>query len=281
MEFYIQDGSGQMHGPFDLMAMILKIRNGQVQPNTPVAFKRNGETRPAQEVGDLTDVFTEEAKRADAPSIPAYSERLPTFPALLRSGFEFLRQSATAIVASGVVIAAWLIVSYALIFGQGVVQGFLGLLLCFFCSGPFVYSILRLVRGNPVDADILTKKTKGVLVSLLSISAIFAAALLPGLIVMYLVLGNIGVFIGMPILFVSLIIAYGILLFPLFVMMDKELALKEAWGIGRVLMKKNGNLGNVFALVTVNVIVFPLLPVTLPITMGAIAELYDESAHNI
>lgn len=275
MEYYIKD-TEKPDGPYDLMAIIRKVRNGAVKEDTLLAESLFEEPKPASQYKELQDFFNEE--RDELQSIAAAGpRRARSLGALLRSGTDFLKQNHFVAVYSGLFMIAWLLLAMVFMFKHSVVMALVGIALCYFLMGGYLYGILRYVHGNPVTPGLVIGRMAQTAVNMAVVSCVVAAVMLPG-VLLSVSMGPGMLVVSMPILFIFLLLVMTLLAFAPLLITSKGRDFWDAMlGSLRVVTANKGqHLGNVFALVAMNFILLPLMPVVLPITMGALAELYDE-----
>lgn len=276
MEYYIKD-SEKPDGPYDMMAIIRKVRNGTVSADTPLAGSIFEEPKPAEEYPELHDFFHEE--REEMPSIAAVSKpRGPrNLKSLLRTGTDFLKQNHFSAVFSGLFMMGWLLFAAVFMFNHNVIMSVVGIALSYFLLGGFLYGIVRYVRGNPVTPGLVMGRMAHTAINMLVISMVVAVLMLPG-VMLTVMMGGDMLFISLPILFIFLLVVMTFLAFAPLLVTDKQ---RDFWdaiqGSVRFITKNNAQyLGPIFALVALNFLLLPLMPIILPITMGALAEVYDE-----
>lgn len=272
MEFYIRE-TDHPDGPYDLMAAIRKIRNGTLKAGTPVSLEYDGEIMLAQSVPELTTFFEEESVQ---PAHAFVAKRAKTFPELIGVGMEFLRNSISATIYSGLFMVLWLMVAYIFIFNGSVVQAVIGITLSYFLLGGYLYGIMRYVRGNPIDAKMITSVMSRSLLPMGIVSVIVGMLMLPGLVLTHYVLSETGLFISLPLQFIFLFVVLTFFAFAPLLIIEKGADFMDALRDSARFVRKGNNMGIVFALVTLNFILLPLLPIVLPVTMGALVEMYDE-----
>lgn len=276
MEYYLKD-TDKPDGPYDLMAIIRKVRNGTVKQDTPIAASLFEEGKPAAEYPELKDFFSEEREELQSIASIGRPRGPRTFKSLLRSGAEFLKQNHFSAVFSGLFMIAWLLIAAIFIFQKGVVSSTIGIALCYFLMGGYLFGIVRYARGNPVTPGLIIGRIGQTAVNMLMVSLVVAVVMLPG-VMLAAIMGADMLFISMPVLFIFLLVVLTFLAFTPLLITDKR---RDFWdaiqGSARFITANKGQyLGTLFALIALNFLLLPLMPVILPITMGALAEVYDE-----
>lgn len=275
MEYFIKD-TEKADGPYDMMAIIRKVRNGSVTEDTLLAPSLFEEPKPAKEYREFQDFFNEEQEELQSIASTG-TRRGRNFSGLMRSGAEFLRQNHFSAVYSGLFMIAWLVLVMVFMFHNNIMMTLIGVALCYFLMGGYLYGILRYVRGNPVTPGLVLHRMGRTAINMAVVSCVVAVVMLPGVLIATL-LGTEMLFISLPVLFIFLLVVLTLLAFAPLLVTDKGRDFWDAMlGSLRVItMNKGQQLGNVFALIALNFILLPLMPVILPITMGALVELYDE-----
>lgn len=276
MEYYIKD-TDKPDGPYDMMAIIRKVRNGTVTADSPLATSIFEEPKAASQYPELHDFFSEE--REEMPSIAAMGgPRGPrNLKSLLRTGTDFLKQNHFAAVFSGLFMIAWLLFASVFMFNHNIIMSVIGIALSYFLLGGYLYGVVRYARGNPVTPGLIIGRMAQTAVNMLVVALVVAIVMLPG-VMLTVMLGPEMLFLSLPILFIFLLVILTFLAFAPLLVTDKQ---RDFWdaiqGSARFITKNNGQyLGTVFALIALNFLLLPLMPIILPITMGALAEVYDE-----
>lgn len=269
-DYYIFDGNRRV-GPYDMVAIIRKIRNYSVFRETPLYRDFDEEAQPAVRMPEFYDVFNEleqEPTLSDKRELP----RL-TFPATLKSGYEFLKLNTFSTVLTGLMLLVFL-VSVA-VFSK-VIGGIpLGIIVSTFGYFAFVIYLLCIHRKSRMQ--LLTREFYHITfrkcgLRLLVVATITAAT------VFYLPI-FIGAFAGPAVeYFLILIPGTFILTFLFFaplLIVDRGMkpipALKASIHNLRSLGFDNTLV--IYLLILLNF--SPLVIITLPITLGALCEIYD------
>lgn len=273
-EYYVEHGP-IFDGPYDLMAMIRKVRNGSVHEHTQVRVGNSGVSKSARDYPELKELFDSQHEVESRTSIAA--PRRASFSSLLHSGMDFLRHNHTAALFSGVWMIFWLVVAMIFMGGGSLGGIWLGIFINYLLFTMFFCGILHLVRGNPLGLGNILKSMVARTKVLLPATLIISGLMMPGVLVVHR-LGD-GVYpITMPLLFLVTLLVFTFTLFVPLMVVEKGQGLKASFALSFRLIKGKGEtLGIHFALVALNFVLLPIMPITLPITMGALAEDFDEA----
>lgn len=275
MEYYIKN-TEKPDGPYDMMSIIRKIRNGSLQEETLIATTVFEEPRPAALYKEFADLFREEKTVESAPASALRGQR--GLVSLLQSGLDFLKNNSFASIYSGIFIFIWLVISLLFIFHGGIVTAIIGIAASYFIIGGYLYGIMRYLRGNPVTIGLIISRMVKTAVPMGVVSLVVSMIMLPGVFLLMTLISMDIPYVGLPIVFMLLLCVLTLLAFTPLLIVEKE---QDFWDAMRnsvqvVTMHKGQNLGVVFGLVSLNFLLFMLMPVVLPITMAALAELYEE-----
>jgi hypothetical protein len=275
MEYYIKD-TENADGPYDMMAIIRKVRNGTVHENTPLATTLFEEPKPAGSYSEFADFFNEDTQDSHH-TITVTSRGARNLQTLLMTGVEFLKHNIVAAMYSGVFMIAWVLIAMMFMSKGSILMSLLGVALCYFLMGGYLYGILRFIRGNPVTPGIIFGKMGSTAVNMGVVSVVVGFCMLPFMTAAHL-LGDGLLVVTLPLLFIALLSIFTVLSFTPLLITYKGLdfwdAMRESLRV--VTMNKGQNLGNVFGLMALNFILCFAMPVIFPITMAALVELYDE-----
>lgn len=278
MDFYIRD-ENQQDGPYDLMGIIRKIRNGSITEDTLLAPSAFEEALPANQYPQLSDVFEEKKHRdADAANFsasPIYQRDLMSY---LHSGIDLLRGNMAVSIYTAVFVVLWLVVAMMLTVNFSPIPMTIGIIAMYFIFGGYLYGLIRYVRGNPVDPAAILSRMMDTAVPMLVVSGVVAGLMLPVILITRYFIEGAMLTIGLPIVLSCLLFIMTFLAFTPMLILDKN---KDFWdalsGSKKVIMQNNGQkLGIVFACLAINFLLLPLLPLTLPITMGALVDMFEE-----
>lgn len=274
MEYYIKD-SDTADGPYDMMAIIRKVRNGSLNESTLIATTIFEEPKPAISYEEFADFFKDDESEHISSAGNMRGQR--SLQSLLLSGVEFLKHNLVAAIYSGVFMIAWVLIAMTLMSKGSIFLSLLGVGLCYFLMGGYLFGILRFIRGNPVTFGLVFGKIMSTAMNMGVVSLVVAVLMLPPVVMVYL-LGESMLMITLPLLFIALLCIVTVFSFTPLLITSKGLdfwdAMRESL---RVISRNKGqNLGNVFGLMALNFILCFAMPVIFPITMAALVELYDE-----
>ncbi len=271
--FYIVDEQQRKIGPYDLVTLIKKLRNGKLSAEALLQNIEDpfGDPIMAQHHPMLREVFEEvqalpeHEERAASPAMRSYS-----LVFLLKQGLENLLSSQSLLLyASGFVLVCaaplsaliWAKIALPLKFTASIVCVIAGMLALSYC----LIAHLRQHRGQPLDSGLILQTMKEHRISLLKMAALIGCIAAIGL--WFIIIP--GIFIITFTIFTPLLIT------------DQKLSVANALVIGRKRMQHIGwdNIGVIFGLITINVVLAPLvLPLvfTLPMTLTGLITIYDE-----
>ena len=286
-QLYIRE-TERPDGPYDMMAVIRKIRNGVIGEDTLVSFYPDEEPAPASAIPEVLALIEEEKQSGIQPAAVA----APTAPRVFGGGrpqknlfkllsgpgLDFLRNSMNAAIYSGVFIVLWLIIGASLIYGGSVMSALIGIILCYFLMGGYLFGVLRYVRGNPVNPGEVIRQMKATLPHMGIVSLIVGMLMLPGLVLVLKVLTGDNIVISLPIMFLTLLVVMTFFAFAPLLIIDRGMDFWDAITVSSKIVRSNNNIGIVFGLIAINFILFFLMPIIFPMTMGVLVELYDEYA---
>jgi hypothetical protein len=283
MDYYIKDGDNT-DGPYDMMAIIRKVRNGSVTEQTPLAGSVFEEPKPAGTYQEFTDFFKEERAQ---PHQGAYNPGQATHqhahrPArslmsLLSFGVDFLRNNIFAAIYSCLFMVAWVLIARVFMYHGQLAMTLIGVGLSYFLMGGYLFGILRFVRGNPVTFGLVLAKMVSSALNMGLAALVVAFVMLPPVLLTY-VMGDALLVVTLPLLFLWLLIVLTFLAFAPLLITQRDMdfwdAIRQSARV--VMLNKGQNLGNVFGLMALNFILCLGMPVVFPVTMGALVDLYDE-----
>jgi hypothetical protein len=260
-------------GPFDLVTVIRKIRNGSVHADTPISERDEmgeiTEPQPAAEHPELVDFFNNK-EEATTQNRRAPAKRDYRFMNQFRKGIDFFNRHQSSAVGSGILLISvlgLLLISIKLVptlllpvaIILTVTLGHIGLAF-------FELSLLRMYRGQPVNLPFISKKFLGELPGIAIFSAIITMLSLIG-----------GVFLLIPGLLILTLYIFAPLL-----IIDQGMDYWEAMETSRIKVLSQGMdfVGIIFGLLVLNALAvlclfFPLV-FTLPMTFAAIIDAYED-----
>ena len=282
-EYYIISEESRI-GPYDLIAVVKKIRNGSIDTNTQIELLGHGEPLPASEFPEFADFFVEENEVDNYSAAVVFVPKKIDINAVLSSGFYFLQKVPASTIFSG----AFVLISILFLLMINQLPEIAKIIACiplvsalYLIFSLYEMSILRMSRGQPADTDYVIKKSMPIIGKLIKMSFIISLPLILAFI--FITVGE-GLLINISVL---LLVAIGLFCmtvysFVPFLIVDQNYDLLEAMAASNKAIFKGG-IDNFAVLLTLNAINFIsgtlfILPLTisLPITICAIAEIYDE-----
>ncbi len=272
MNFYIKDGMAQV-GPFALLDIIRKIGNGSLSADMFVLTDADDTLILAAEHPELQNFFSEAGAR-QASFQNNRDGRGISFKNSMRGGWQFLTTNHTTVIASGVALGGTLVAAFI---ANLLLIGFLGALTPVFVGvfGMLAISLLaavfmRLNHGQTTDPHTLLD--------------IFKRYALP--LIFFSTLAGVFVSLGLFLLVVPMLLALAFYSFTPMLIIDKNMDFWDAMEASRHMVLRSGRplFEVVFGCAVVNLLggvlfVLPLL-VTLPLTYGALVQLYDQLDFN-
>lgn len=281
-EYRIISGT-DVSGSYDVVALLIKIRNGSISADTRIQRMDSKDVKLAKEWDELKEFFTQTPHTEKRTQV---TKKLH-LSNVLHNGIVFLQQHMMSTVYSSCIIMV-AVISILLVDFEidefHIASYAVAIAISHFLLSCYLILILRMVRGQATDVSHVVKKIAKVKFGvfkllfasfLISLPIIIGVALLSFDELIVCVIGLMVIILpGMYVLtiycFVPLLIVeygYGVL------------AAMET-SRNSVLKGNRDNFGVYFALNAVNFIagllaVFPMA-LTLPVTMSAIAESYDE-----
>ena len=281
-EYYIISGESRI-GPYDVVAVIKKIRNGSISADTTIEIFGKGNPLPAGEISELADFFVETDEPEDY-VVPVFVPKKLDITAVLNSGFFFLQKVPSSTIFSG----SFVLISILFLLMINSLPDVLKVIACapvvailYFIMSLYEMAILRMTRGQPADTSYILKKALPIAGRLIKMSFIISFPLI--LAFMFIIIGE-GLLMNFAILF---LIAIGLFVLTIysfvpFLIMDQNYDLLEAMSASTKAVFRGG-IDNFAVILTLNAINFVtgalfILPLTisLPVTICAMGEVYDE-----
>jgi hypothetical protein len=273
--YYIHEDSGGQQGPFDVLGIIRKIRNGSLKKQHHVSRDDDVRPKPAYQHPELYDVFIEQDKtdqeQHDVDTIQATS-----FTALTKSGFSIIKEDHTAAILTGCLLILLFFVVGTGISMPSIVSAFLVPIVSCFCFFMCLVSILRVSRVQLLSLRYLIDVLRhdGLKLLLSSLPVALVAFTIP-----WLLSDILGVGAWMLMLIAGIPLMAYLFYVPLLIV-DRELSLKQAFVLNHRVMRALGLelyaivlgmllINAVAALTVVGVMV------SLPITLLGLMSLYD------
>lgn len=285
-EYYIvseQDASG----PYDIVALVVKIRNRTLLKEHYISRNDVEETRPAGEWQELKGFFLElEARKEEAVAGQAVLKKRNLFSCLKYGSF-FLQQNMTATVFSGIFVL-WVIaittgINFLVPPGFRAFLYIAGFIFIYFLFSCYMLMILRLQRGQPLHTEYFVDKIKQSYQKVIRISLVISFPIIIGII--FLTAFEDSIYFAIAGLFIIVIPGIYIITvysFAPLLIFDQGYEVWDAMETSRKYILKSGsdNFGIYFSLNAINfiaalLVILPMV-ITLPITMASVAESYDE-----
>lgn len=274
MNYYI-DYDGNPVGPFDLLGIIRKIRNGSLEKGHSVLSDKQETPKPAYQHPELYDIFVEQ-DRFEKEHEGEY-DKVKSLGGLLKNSFNFLIDDQNSLILTGLLLLVMGGISTALAKGAPLVAAsLLAPFLSYLCFQVFLICMLRLSRVQLLSfryvGNTLKKHWPALLLAALPPS-LFALTLpwLSTAILGHAGWGLVGV-IGLPVM------AY-FLCIPL-IITDRNLGFKEAFAVNHKTIKSLGLNGfmiliGLLVLIAISLPLIILALFAVPISILALCELYD------
>lgn len=259
--YYIYQDEKKL-GPYDLVSLIKKIRNGTLAPHTLVASD-SSEPQAAEFLPELNEFFAIPSGHQEHHH-PSGRIQQMTLSHVLKTGLHFLQGNQSSAIHTGMFIFCC-ILFVVLTWKLGVIGHIIAAILSFAAFGIYMLCILRLTRGQTIEVGFIHRRVMALLLPFLISSAIVSLLAMIGL-----------VLIAIPGLFILTFYIFT----PLLVL-DKGMDFWDAMETSRRTVLSSGTdlIGIIFSLVVITFVstlfILPLL-IALPITVSAISEIYDE-----
>lgn len=286
-DFYVVI-DGQKQGPFDIISMIRKVKNGVVTAETKIATSADGDFLPAKEVQQLGHLLEELGeKTAEGAAQPAQHKRpsLGLMGSFSEGGNLWLKYVLSFTILSGAILT----IAFSLSKGLGKIDQiaqyptigyYIVSVITAFLYTIFFNYILLAKRNQASQMGVFFKTLGSKISSLLLLSAIFSV---------YTLGYGLNEVIGLAVLVVVLILTTFYIFTP-FLIFERDMSFGQAarTSIKKVTKAGADNFGVILTLVAVNLIV-AIVPaffakdlfvfglfISLPITVSALAFIYDE-----
>jgi hypothetical protein len=279
--YYINDNSenddlkGQQ-GPYDVLGIIRKIRNGSLKKQHLVSRDDDIRPKPAYQHPDLYDIFIEQDK-VDQEQHDMELIRSTSFTSLTKIGFSVLKEDHTAAILTGCfLILMFFIVGTGIsmpVIASAVIIPIIG----YFCFSICVISILRVSRVQLLSLRYLMDIVQhdGVKVFIASIPPALITFTIPWLLADMLGVGAwmITLIVGIPLM------AY--MFYVPILIVDRDATLKQAFVLNNRVMRTLGlePYAIVLGMLLINAMAaFTVIGIiiTLPITILGLMSLYDQ-----
>ncbi len=285
-EYYIITESGAT-GPYDLVALVVKVRNGSLPPDMYIQCGDTPEAKPAREWVELQEFFAAPSDNTNKKMAYQKNARKLYLSEALKTGLNFLQQNQVSAVLSGCFLLAALFVAWLIncILPDDKQIAFFVIVLIFLhlLFSCYMFMILRMVRGQPINFPYTFKKIGAELFKMFLASGFISFPFIVGLILFTnfqdrLFVSVIGLLIAIiPGLYTLTVYSFAPLL-----IIEQGCGVWEAMHLSRGAVLKSGfdNFGVYFSLNAINfiagvLVLFPMV-ITLPVTIGALTDSYDE-----
>lgn len=264
MNFYYIYSGDAVEGPFDMPAMLRKIRSGKVNADTYLRHASQAEPSQARDIPEIAPIVSHRRGVSGIGSSQTAQER---FVEAMATGGRFFNQCPVFAALAGLLVLLCLLAAILLGGAHGVGGVWLVAALLLLLFQPLMLVVgLRLFRGQPADLVTLKGELKPVLLPFTICGAVSVLA----------------VAMGSLVLLLPGVLAHTLLVFTPFVLLDRRMNALEALKSSANAALSDGadGFGAVFglgALHLLSVLLILPLPLVLPIIVGGLAELYDRS----
>jgi GYF domain 2 len=283
-QYFIVAQDGQKSGPYDVVSIVKRIRNGGITTETLVSTDKDPSVKAAGDWPELAE-FLQEQNTEETKSDEPHKVKSRSLAYRAKSGWNFLQFNQLTTIFSGLYVLFAILSAgmVSVLFPKSLQM--LGYSACFiltqFFFTGYMYSVLRMVRGQPVDYAFIKDKMKPLIKPLLITSLMMSFFIIIGF--LCIISGGVMSTIGLMIVALPGFYSMSLYIFAPLLILDKGMDFWEALELSRKTVQKSGleNTGVIFALLIINFLagMFFLIPmiVSLPITIGAISDMYDES----
>lgn len=279
MEYFIVV-DGIKKGPFDIVSMIRKIRNGQLLPDTMIADSPISDPIAAMEFTNLREIFEEQAIIGDISIKDKFDVTPITLKHLASRAKEFIDTHNMGIPIAGgfilvIIMAIFMIKS---LIPSDIAYKIVGSIIGYFIFMLMQASYLRMVRMQPLSLGYIISTLKRYSVPMLGVSAIIGS--------IALAIPAIAFEISMPLAIILIFIPGTLVVcftyFSALLIIDRGFSAMQAISASASFLKKLGgdNIITIYTLILINYIAAPLiilLLLTLPLTVAVLNEIYDDN----
>jgi uncharacterized membrane protein len=284
-EYYIVTGKIRK-GPYDTVTLVRKIRNGTLTAQSYLQQDEATAPKPAKDWAELAEFFNEKKEERPATAVELGVMQKKKLGDVLQSGIRFLQRNLNTTVFSGLFVLFFLLLATVINFGMPHAVQTIAYMICFvlghFTLSCYMLSVLRMARGQPVDATYMESKILPVMKSLLLSSLFVSTPAIIGLALLTSGLPKAVLGFGLLIFTVPGLFALALYSFTPLLILDKGMDVWDSMETSRKAVLKSGmeNAGVIYALYVINFlaglcILIPMA-ITMPITTGALTEIYDE-----
>ncbi|MGE0754593.1 MAG: hypothetical protein AB7L92_05475 [Alphaproteobacteria bacterium] len=250
--------------PIDMVVIMRRIRSGKITPNTLICVN-DEEPRPATEIPELSRFFIDNGYDPMDTSLKSKSANVAQ---ALDRGWQFVMENSIMTVYAGGFLILVFLIAMGLVNQLGLYIG--GVISwCLFMVAHQVYFIfiVRMFRVQTMGDDFMNHQFAPILPSIVIFGLVYALFMIMGF-----------AFLILP----GFVVAAYLVFTPI-IMMDKQLPLFEAIGtsIGRI---KRGGINQLIMISVILllhyisiILIFPA-PLTLPLFLAALAEIYEKNS---
>lgn len=274
MSYYIVQEDGE-YGPFDMIALMRKVKNGSVTSETQLRAEAAPAPQAAASIPELASLFAEDVYTPIHQPLAPEKHNYDLKPSL-RSGWEFIQLNQPSVVASGFFLILTTLTTIILS-----KLPFIGFVLAFMMGyvfyGGYCYLLMKMSRGQVVEFKAVKNITLSRLTPLMMAALIMSIPIGLGLALFTAPLG-----IAAPLFLALVLLLWTTYLFTPFLIMERNQTFWAALENSRKKALSMGpdSFGILFAMSVINLIaaIFFMVPllVTLPLTTSIIADMYDK-----
>lgn len=280
MESYYIIENNIHHGPFDMVAMMKKIRMGNVLPDTSLCNSKDPDTVfQANQIPQFASYFDELAENDYSNPFDEVL-KFSTKQSII-DGWQFILDNQLSVAFAGVLLICGVILN--IIFAPaGIIGSIISSALLFVLFTCYLIYLQRINRGQVFDGAYIVSKIKPNILSVLTCGFIifFPIGLGVGLLMED---NNLLSLIGVTIMVIFGIPMLSLFIFAPMLIVDRNISFIDALSIS-LKACKNKTKGDIFTIIFtlmflnyIGAMVF-LIPLlfTMPITLSAICNIYDE-----
>lgn len=282
MDYYIVV-NGQKQGPYDLLGFIKKVKNHVVTPDTLVATNEAGPFIPASQLDEIKEVLIAH-HNIKPPSIQ--KEGSIKLSRVIADGFDLWMRRVleyTLLMGAIIVIGIFSLIGFKkiqLLADYSFLAEYLSGVITITLIGLFFYYVLITKRNQEPEFSEIGGIAKGAFPTLLIFAALMSLSL---------IIYSINLFFSIVVVALMLLVV-SFLIFVPFLVVDHKMGLGRAIFVSLESFRSMSlsNMAIVFLLVTINIIAallpvvlasnlgFLALLISLPITVSALAYIYDQ-----
>jgi len=265
--YFVHSAQGQ-EGPYDLPMIMRKVRARKIDVSTPISLTDDPNPRPAGEFAEISFILQETLDLSSQQQKARLSAEKLTVRALT-VGWKFVGMQPFACVYAGLVaLLTYLVMMIASPLLPWTLTLLVGTFLFFVLQSVVMVTILRRYRGQYLDTLFLREQLAPSLIPLAA-GALVTTAM--GL-------------IGLALLIVPGLFLFSVFAFVPFLIADRRMNLVRAMTASPALCFRHGmdSFGAVLGVTSLNLLSLLLIvpiPLMLPVTAVALADIYDELGH--